>query len=513
MSDENKALGYPDLDCPDYVFEALLGYGMFTSLLPPCFTSEYFFQYARGNDFEDRPIYEHGFIEYRASRNTNVPRQCGIPHPKTYWKLCLIIRDYWQEINNHIGQSKKFNYCHVRKLKDRKHIFEMNYGAADKLKEEEKILDFSLGRKYYVRADISQCFPSIYSHSFSWAVKGKDKSKTKQEKNNKGCWLNQLDQAVRNVKDGETNGLLVGPHASNVISEIILSQVDLEIQKHNFYRVIRHIDDYQYFASDEQDAKKFIRTLSLTLKKYELALNEKKTKIIKIEKWPNYHWKHQLGQHSLMSIKCGSYRYTTIDSFVEFALRIMLDCADAAPLKYAIKVIRGKKLEPRAQRLYVKKILQLSILYPYLLPLIEENVFLFKESDFQEQLDSFLPSLLKTGVGSGGTDSISFCFYFAMKYDVEICDAKKYAEGIIELYDCITILLAFKYYEKFLLHEPANKIKDWALSLNDRDKRVRDQFWLLLYELLDENELTDDSLATLKKANVTFVKAKFGSTP
>ena len=42
-------LGYPDLNDPDFVFEALLGYGMFAERIPPCFTSENLLDYAKQN--------------------------------------------------------------------------------------------------------------------------------------------------------------------------------------------------------------------------------------------------------------------------------------------------------------------------------------------------------------------------------------------------------------------------------------------------------------------------------
>lgn len=35
-------LAYPDLENPEDVFESLLGYGIFTDKLPPCFSSKGF---------------------------------------------------------------------------------------------------------------------------------------------------------------------------------------------------------------------------------------------------------------------------------------------------------------------------------------------------------------------------------------------------------------------------------------------------------------------------------------
>lgn len=95
----------------------------------------------------------------------------------------------------------------------------------------------------------------------------------------KDVWANDLDEHVRSLKDGETNGLLIGPHASNIISEIILTQVDIALQNKGFAKVIRNIDDYTFYATSELDAQNFLRVLTTELKKYELQLNAKKTTI------------------------------------------------------------------------------------------------------------------------------------------------------------------------------------------------------------------------------------------
>ena len=139
---EKIPMGYPELKDPDLVFDALLGYGMFTDRLPSCFTSEPFLQYIKDKNISlvDKNV-SQSYVEYFSSRNIEIPRQFAIPHPKAYLYLCRVIQDHWEEINNHIGQPKeKFNFCHVRKIKNKQHIFEMNYEGFDhSLKEEKNI--------------------------------------------------------------------------------------------------------------------------------------------------------------------------------------------------------------------------------------------------------------------------------------------------------------------------------------------------------------------------------------
>ena len=513
MTNEPGKLGYPDLTKIEYVFDALLGHGMFTDKLPPCFASEDFLKFARQNSIPLKSK-NHGYIEYRAVRHTNVPRQLAIPHPESYWQLCHHIKENWQRINEHIGKpQKKFNFTHVREIKNQKFIFKMNYKAVDKWKNEELAIDYSFSCQYVVSADISACFPSIYSHSIPWAIKGKKWAKdsrfpTWDNRNRDGedAWPNDLDIISRSVKDGETNGLLIGPHSSNIISEIILTQIDCKLQDKGFLKVIRHIDDYIFYAKDELEAQNFLRTLDVELKYFELLLNAKKTKIDSFFDYTSDDWVSQLNQFQF-PFTDNAIGFTTINSFVDYALKLSLKINNYAVVNYAIKLIAGKNLSVRAKRLYIKKMLQIALNHPYLLPLTEKYVFTFAE-DIAPFLNDFLPCLLKKTLDQGTTDSLSFLFYYAVKYDLKINFTIDNAKEIIVLNDCISILLACKYAEKQENKDILNLFYDYAKKIINFTKREQDQYWLFLYEILEAKHL-DSFLKKLKEENIRFYDIEY----
>ena len=71
-----------------------------------------------------------------------------------------------------------------------------------------------IGKQYVVKCDISTCFPSIYTHSLPWAIMGRDRAK--QDRTVRpDSWANKIDKLLQKVSDGETHGLLIGPHSSN----------------------------------------------------------------------------------------------------------------------------------------------------------------------------------------------------------------------------------------------------------------------------------------------------------
>lgn len=134
-----------------------------------------------------------------------------------------------------------------------------------------------------VKFDIKQCFDSIYTHSISWAIKGKLFSK--QEKNNQTSFEAILDAVMRNSNWGETNGIPTGSEFSRIFAEIILQAIDRAVEKRlieskiikNSYKIQRYVDDYFLFFNDDNIAETIIDLYKQELMEYKLFLNSEKT--------------------------------------------------------------------------------------------------------------------------------------------------------------------------------------------------------------------------------------------
>jgi len=511
-------LGYPDLQDESFVFEALLGYGMFSAKLPPCFTSTGLLEFKKWTDLPKKPV-NHAYIEYRSTKHTCVPRQFSVPHPVPYYQLCSFLKENWTAINEFIGDLDiKFNFCHVRKIKDKNYIFEMNYTGGDKWIKEENEIDYALNCKYVAIADISTFFPSIYTHAIPWAVKGKEAAKKhqccswkKKVKGGKGCknnddnpcahtssdlWHNDLDAFSRAVKDFETNGVLIGPHASNVIAELILTRVDQALQKAGYKKVVRHIDDYKFYAESEEEALGFLKKLSLELKAYELSLNSRKTKIVTYHQYLSDSWLSKIHQFTFPPKE--PIGFTSVNSFVDFAIKLSSENEDYSALNYAIKVVADMKLSARARRMYVKKICQISLDMPYVVPLLGEHVLgLYDDKKF---LKIYIDSLIKRSLLVGSTDSLGYAFFFAIKYDIKL-DFDKF-DSVISMNDCVSMLLAYEYCKFFGLS--ITPFKDKCKAIMSFSEREQDKYWLLLYEVMPKSSLKG-WLKKIKEEDISFV--------
>lgn len=139
--------------------------------------------------------------------------------------------------------------------------------------------------RYMAQADISSCFDSIYTHSISWAVYGKEAAKSCRSNSNKDmCFPDMFDTLIRNSNYAETNGIPIGPELSRLFAEIILQRIDYNLQEklapHKIkYQICRYVDDYFIFYNNTDDYKKIKKHLIECLAEYNLKLNESKETI------------------------------------------------------------------------------------------------------------------------------------------------------------------------------------------------------------------------------------------
>ena len=484
------------------VYEGLLGYGMFSEKLPPVFTSEDFFDYCKLNNpkFENK---WHSYVQYASMRNINISREIGVPVPMVYRLLCLIIKENWDKIKKHFsdcteGQKHNVSRIHIRKMSHSKSLFKMNYEnwKIDGSPESDLLIE----SKYIVHADIAKCFQSIYSHSIPWALVGKSKAKSK--KSDRKLWFNQLDHNIALCKNGETHGLLIGPHASNVLSEIILSAVDKELCRKWHYT--RHIDDYTCYVDSMENAQLFLVDLKTELGKFDLLVNDKKTKIIELPTAMTKQWKRQL-EHPQQFYRNGIFDYKSARAYFDNAIEIFHNNNnDAAILNYAIKSLPFKNMSQQAKLLCIKTIFHLCLLYPYLVQIVDKFVFARFKIDVSE-IAKFSNTLFEQEMKVKNYDAVCFSLFFAIKYGFEIKSLS--ARSAIDSDSCVYKLLAFVYFKKYGFESEALSLVSHANDLKNIDEDF-ERNWLFVYEILEGKDLTGE-WAKLKKQKISFLRTKY----
>lgn len=489
---------------PDELYEGLLGYGMFAEKLPPIFTSKAFFDFCKSGNvsFEDKPSQ---YVYYENIRNVNIPRPLGIPTPMSYQKLCWNLKENWSKLQNYFekttsNQNHKVSRIHLRKMYDKKHLFEMNYSnwRIDPNPDEDLLID-----KYYmVTADISKCFPSIYTHSIPWALVGK--SQAKQQRNKK-LWFNKIDHYLQNTKHGETHGLIIGPHASNIISEIVLCKIDNNLVEKG-WSYVRNIDDYTCYVTSEEKAREFLIDLQMELREFDLLINHKKTEIKELPLAAVEHWVRKINTIDVVT-NYGKVDYKNCRAYLDFAIEMAKKEGDnSSILKYAIKVLSKQKLTDNAKKYMEKTVFHLCLIYPYLVSLLDEYVFSVCETN-ESDIKSISNKLYEMGMSCRIFEASSYALYFSIKYKFTL--DKVDALNIQKSKDCILMLLGYKYFVFYDNKEAMTDLENHAVLLAG-DEEDLNQNWLFVYEILSQNslKLTDD-WKLLKDAGISFVRDDF----
>lgn len=498
----------------------LLDYGLFSSKIPPCFRSTGLSSFVKNElggilaENDDKKLrktldkYSHDYIRYESLRDTNIPRGMGIPHPESYGLQVLAITKHWEEILKHCNKPNViFSRVYVRKLADTALVFEMNYKGSERYQYEEEEILWRSETSHIVKADIASCFPSIYTHSIPWALHGKLAAKSS---NNLLISGNLLDKCTQNTRDRQTNGLIIGPHASNIISEIILTTIDHQLQELGYKKVIRHIDDYVFYASSVEEGEKFIKDLSLLLRNFEMSLNDKKTTILAL---PNQHLEDWINELNLFYFpENQEIKFSQIRIFLDLVLRLCKGVSKSTPLNYALKVLAGKikpeHLGERTRRLYVQEAINLALFYPYLIPLLEEYVFdKYTHDQINEQISNFTKNIIKLGLKKLYTDIIAYALYYALKYQVTVPLSEDELMEIIKINDCLSLVMLLHYANQHQLKKINKELKNKALELKNLDHREHDKQWLFIYHFWSVSDLTGKGqtfLAKLKAQNFEF---------
>jgi hypothetical protein len=315
----------------------LLAKGYFPSQLPPSFTCEDFsnkhllLKRAWAGKAEPRGLAEGPQPEpFSVARAGHSRRTTALVNPVTQLRLSEFIANHWRRIEKTVGQSsislsKPLLQSGGRRaidLPSSKHLL-------------EKRLLLSPGYKYALVTDISQFFPTLYTHSIAWAIYGKAKAKANRRKPN--IFGNKLDSLVQRCQSRQTLGIPIGPDTSHIVAELIACAIDKDIVSaiKTKFAGYRYVDDYLLFFQNHENAAAALAAIEAALRRFELKINTFKTKIVPIAALVEDSWTHDLRAFSFSPIRHPQKR--DLNHFFDLTFSIALANEDENVLKFALR--------------------------------------------------------------------------------------------------------------------------------------------------------------------------------
>ncbi len=296
-------------------------------VLPPQFKVEefflkqqpYFLVDSHGQFASKQPVYSN-LINVTFPKSQLTDRTFGIMEPRIYHDLVWHLMNEWDFILKHFFNKKNkiVSYSFpipvstktessVGTLRTGRMIYEfIEMAENDLVAEAHKF-------KYILKTDVKNCYPSIYTHSISWALHTKEFIRIPKNRTDFSLLGNKLDKLCQASNDGCTNGLPIGPAISDLISEIILTAIDIDVSKElaktkvNFLGV-RFKDDYRFLCDSKADAEKIVKSLQSKMRLYNLSLNEGKSEVKGLPEGLFRPWVAEFQKHTLKYKKTISYK-------------------------------------------------------------------------------------------------------------------------------------------------------------------------------------------------------------
>ncbi len=178
-----------------------------------------------------------------------------------------------ETINSEINRKHASSYFSYR-----------GYNRLHKIFNSDQFMALEKKFKTFWMIDVANCFDSVYTHTISWAVKGKMEAKKNVGYENQFC--SKFDRLMQRSNNNETNGIAIGPEVSRVFAEIIFQDADVKIIKRLNdayglsygvdYVFFRYVDDFLVFSSSDSICSSVSGCVSDVLSEYNLYLNDGK---------------------------------------------------------------------------------------------------------------------------------------------------------------------------------------------------------------------------------------------
>jgi hypothetical protein len=492
------------------VYQSLLARGYFPKELPPAFSTEQFAKFAAsksGRKLLAKYAPADNFTEcfkYRLALPGLDRRELRVPHPASFSMLADLTSKNLGRLLKKSGGSGFSKSRPIYETGKYRAILPMT--KPTNLGREKAAI--RAGSSFLLKTDISQFYPSLYTHAVGWAVDPKLKKKAHWKD-----WKllgKKIDQYLMNLDGKVSQGIPIGNDISFLLAEVVLAQVDRAARLAPD-RSYRWFDDYELAFDTMDEAEGALKRLNKELAMFKLRLNSKKTKIVRLPQPAQDEWQEILKQAS-------QGRFTNPQEMVKYfdaAFRLREEHPDVSILLYALGIL-FKVVRPNS---YVGRIAQSCITQCLLCePGAAQKAFSLLT--FWQLNGLVLDAQLLTNTvnqmivrhqASGFSSDIAWALAFCLEQGYALSSK---AGQALSVFDDDCIALQALHMEKAGLLPKGFKNSQIARGLKEAD--LDREHWLIAYETVRQGFLAvcepavknNVLFAELLKRNVAFYRTK-----
>lgn len=459
----------------------LLARGYFPKELPPPFNTKSFGAFA-----DTAPVVFHLDTTKKGSKNnlTSRPavhnqartgtlrRKLTIPNPVNQYQIARTVAEGWAELKaacvvSPISLTTPQYLKHGARAINPRSSFDAIPVARARSRT---------ASRYLLTTDLSQFYPSIYTHSIPWALHTKAVAKAKAT--DYSLLGNVLDLAIRNGQDKQTIGIPIGPDTSLVIAESILSSVDAQLTGTITRRGLRYIDDIACGFRTIAEAEETLGLLQHLIGDLQLQLNPKKTRIVELPAELEASWVPHLRLFAFRSSSAGAQQ-TDLLSYFGRAFELAASQREEAILRYSVQRMRSVNIFEQNWALYESLLLQCLSVEPGTVPAVIGELYKYHlrmpldRSRIAESLQQLTEDHAPLHHGS----EVVWALWGAICLDCKL-DAKVFEKSLMASDPCVA-LCALHARAAGLITGPVDVSVLEALM---HEGELTDAQWLLAYE-------------------------------
>lgn len=477
----------------------LISTGYLPDELPPTVTSREFANFCKRHFHILRRQRDQllklstNYDTYTAPRTNFSRRALAIVHPLGQLAVALIITEWRKEIKTRIRKSGTSLYRTDDDL-----VQSLAFSGLDFEKRRTLAAKLHSENSFVLQADISRFFYTAYTHSIPWAVMGKEKAKALLRTNRKKLhahWSHKLDEAMQACQSRETFGIPVGPDTSRIVAELLLSGVESDEDLASYVRAenaFRLLDDFSIGFNSEADARQGLRAIRHVLWKYNLQLNDAKTKIITSQFLFRDKWKLDFDKVPL-SIARPEVQLRDIEYLVDLTYLHCNETETATPAQWACRRLSNLRVLDDNLSAALDSMFRLARDFPicvnHVAGFLINNQHRFTDEKNRSRIEHWILLILKLHLPQGHHFEVAWALVVAGVLRISLKRADITLDGT---FPGSTILSLFG-----LLRE--RRLIDIPLSHWDWRARLRQQGplgenWLLYYEAVRRKWTNDKYL-------------------